>query len=177
MVCVEWVWTPSMLEEKVIHSILCFLKYNPNLFIGHGDIFLGVKKPATFYLQRQSSQLPPSSAVVLPCSRCPTIVWRCWVSEQRLHGWSIGPDEFGFYKSEGFSNFPGPGSGSSPARCCFQAGPHIHLCICPLGLSTGACLRRAARLDNTLSVQDHDRLEAVGSWCCVLDWGIWGRSS
>ena len=63
-----------------------FFKYNPNLFIGHGDIFFGVKKPATFYLQRQSSQLPPSLVVVLPCSRCPTIVWRCCVSEQRLHG-------------------------------------------------------------------------------------------
>ena len=37
-----------------------------------------------------------------------------------------------------FETFLGPGSGSSPARCCFQAGPHIHLCICPLGLSTGA---------------------------------------
>lgn len=40
-----------------------------------------------------------------------------------------------------------------------------------LYLSTGPVhwgLRRAARLDNTLSVQDHDRLEAVGEAACWI---------
>ena len=134
--------------------------------------FFGVKKPVTCHLQRQSSRLPPSSVVVLPCSRCPTIAWRCWVSEQRdrvhrvhrVHGWSIGTDWFGFtnlLKAAHLEFFQTLArKWQEPCKMLFpgwSAYPSLYLCTGP---AQWACLRRAARLDNTLSVQDHDRLEA-----------------